>query len=39
MPGIGGYYEFLGAIRDPKHSNHEDMLTWAGEDFDPERIL
>ena len=36
--GIGGYYEFLEAIRDPKHPDHEDMLTWAGGDFDPERF-
>lgn len=36
--GIGGYYEFLEAIRDPKHPDHEDMLIWAGEDFDPERF-
>jgi hypothetical protein len=34
--GIGGYYEFLEAISDPKHPDHENMLDWAGEDFDPE---
>jgi hypothetical protein len=36
--GTGGYYEFLEAIRDPKHPDHEDMLVWAGGDFDPERF-
>jgi hypothetical protein len=36
--GIGGYDEFLEAVRDPKHPDHEDMLTWAGGDFDPERF-
>jgi hypothetical protein len=36
--GIGGYYECLEAIGDPKHPNHEDMLEWAGGDFDPERF-
>lgn len=36
--GIGGYYEFLEAIRDPKHPDHEGMLDWAGGDFDPERF-
>jgi hypothetical protein len=36
--GISGYYEFLVAIRDPKHPDHEDMLTWAGGDFDPGRF-
>ena len=36
--GIGGYYEFLEAISNPKHLNHEDMLDWSGGDFDPERF-
>ncbi len=36
--GIGGYYEFLEAVSDPKHPDHEDMLNWAGGDFDPERF-
>ena len=36
--GIGGYYEFLEAIDNPKHPNHEDMLEWAGGDFDVERF-
>ena len=36
--GTGGYYEFLEAIRDPKHPDHEDMRVWAGGDFDPERF-
>jgi hypothetical protein len=36
--GIGGYYEFLEAISDPKHPEHEDMLDWAGGEFDPERF-
>jgi hypothetical protein len=36
--GISGYYELLEAIRDPKHPDHDDMLMWAGEDFDPERF-
>ncbi|MGD0953713.1 MAG: plasmid pRiA4b ORF-3 family protein [Methanotrichaceae archaeon] len=36
--GIGGYYEFLEAIRDPKHPDHEGMLDWAGGDFDQERF-
>lgn len=34
--GIGGYEDFLNAIRDPKHENHEDMLEWIGGEFDPE---
>jgi hypothetical protein len=34
--GIGGYEEFLQAIRDPEHEEHEAMLEWAGGAFDPE---
>lgn len=33
--GVWGYQEFLEAIRDPKHKQHEEMVEWAGEDFDP----
>lgn len=34
--GVYGYQEFLEAIMDPGHEEHEDMLSWAGEDFEPE---
>lgn len=34
--GVTGYLEFLSAIRDPKHEEHESMLTWIGGAFDPE---
>jgi len=34
--GVWGYAEFLEAIRDPEHPEHEDMLEWVGDDFDPE---
>jgi len=34
--GIWGYEEFLGAIGDPKHPEHEEMLEWVGGEFDPE---
>lgn len=34
--GIQGYYEFLQAIRDPKHPDHQGMVEWYGGDFDPE---
>jgi len=38
--GPWGYADFLEAIRDPKHENHEDLLEWIGgafnaETFDP----
>ncbi len=36
--GIGGYDEFLKAVLDPKHPDHEDMLDWAEGEFDPERF-
>jgi hypothetical protein len=34
--GIWGYENLLEAIKDPKHPEHEDLLEWVGEDFDPE---
>jgi len=30
-----GYAEFLKAIQDPCHPEHEDMVAWIGGDFDP----
>jgi hypothetical protein len=41
--GIGGFEEFLAAIADPQHDEHEAMLTWAGgaydaDDFDPAAV-
>ncbi|MCL5674893.1 MAG: plasmid pRiA4b ORF-3 family protein [Candidatus Omnitrophica bacterium] len=34
--GIGGYFEFLEAINNSYHEQHEEMLTWTGGKFDPE---
>ena len=34
--GIGGYYAFVKAVKDPKHSEHQDMIEWCGEAFDPD---
>lgn len=34
--GIGGYYNFLEAINDPTHPEHDDMLEWWGGTFDPD---
>jgi hypothetical protein len=34
--GVWGYQEFLEAIRDPTHEEHEAMLEWVGGAFDPE---
>ena len=33
--GPGGYVDYLAAIADPKHEQHEEMLEWRGA-FDPE---
>jgi hypothetical protein len=34
--GVWGYQEFLEAIRDPEHEEHDSMLEWVGGSFDPE---
>jgi Plasmid pRiA4b ORF-3-like protein len=34
--GVWGYEEFLKAIRDPKHEEHESYLEWVGGEFDPD---
>jgi hypothetical protein len=33
--GPWGYPDFIAAISDPKHPDHEDMVEWIGDDFDP----
>jgi hypothetical protein len=33
--GVPGYEEFLEAVRDPEHEEHEQYLTWVGGSFDP----
>lgn len=34
--GVWGYEEFLAAIRDPAHEEHDSYLEWVGGGFDPE---
>ncbi len=34
--GPWGYADFLETINDPENPEHEDMLEWAGDSFDPE---
>lgn len=36
--GVGGYEDFLQALNDPDHAEHEDYLEWIGDDFDPEEF-
>jgi hypothetical protein len=34
--GIGGYLDFLEAIANPDHEEHDSLLVWVGGAFDPE---
>jgi hypothetical protein len=34
--GIGGYYDFIEAINDKNHPEHEEMIEWYGGVYDPE---
>jgi hypothetical protein len=34
--GMWGYYNFLDAIADPDHEEHEEYLEWVGGPFDPD---
>lgn len=34
--GVPGYQNFLDAINDPSHEQHEEMIEWAGGEFDSE---
>lgn len=36
--GPWGYVDFLEALRDPAHPEHQDMTEWAPPDFDPARF-
>lgn len=36
--GPWGYADFLDAIADPGHEQHEDMKEWYGQDFDPDDV-
>ena len=33
--GIPGFYNFLDAMADPSHPDHDDMVDWHGDSFDP----
>ena len=33
--GLPGYYALLEALRDPRHEQHEELLEWVGEGYDP----
>jgi hypothetical protein len=36
--GAGGYADFLQAISDPDHEEHDEYLDWIGGEFDPEEF-
>jgi hypothetical protein len=36
--GWHGYYEFLEALADPDHEEHEHYMSWSGGNFDPKRF-
>ena len=36
--GVWGYAEFLSAIADPKHEEHESFLEWCGGSFSPDEF-
>lgn len=33
--GPWGFYDFLAAVSDPEHEEHDTMLDWVGGEFDP----
>ena len=33
--GVGGFMEFLEAVRDPMHREHREMIRWYSKPFDP----
>jgi hypothetical protein len=34
--GPWGYADFLEAMADPNHEQHEELREWVGDEFDPE---
>jgi hypothetical protein len=36
--GIGGYYDYLAAVKNPKHPQYEEIREWMGRNFDPEKF-
>jgi len=34
--GIPGYYRLLEVLGNPRHPEHQEMLEWCGEEYDPE---
>jgi len=36
--GMWGYYNFLEAISDPEHEEHDDYVEWIADEWDPEEF-
>lgn len=36
--GVWGYMEFVEAMRDPNHEEHDSYVEWWGDDFNPEEF-
>ena len=36
--GLGGFYNLLEALQNPRHPQREELLEWLGEDYDPEKF-
>jgi hypothetical protein len=36
--GIPGYYQLLEVLGNPRHPEHEEMLKWCGEEYDPDEF-
>jgi len=36
--GVPGYFEFLNALKDPNHEEHESYTEWSGGNFDSDRF-
>jgi hypothetical protein len=36
--GVPGFMNLVEALADPSHEQHEELLDWVGEKFDPERF-
>ncbi len=36
--GVGGYYHLREALRDKDHPDHEYLMEWTGDEYDPEHF-
>ncbi len=36
--GVYGYFDFLKAVLDPTHEEHERMIEWYGKEYDPDEF-